>query len=349
MNFNPRVRELRSGLTLVESLVVIAIVVVLMGLLLPAVQIVREVARRTQCANNFKQMTLSLHNYHATHRSFPPTQLKGTGGGIEGKNGDWSWAALMLPFIELDAVHSRLDVGGTQFEQAVGDPEKLAIMQQPLSVFICPSDTGPILNAFRKVPKNIGTNVDCQTDCEQVAKSNYVGVNNSNLLDRTNSDGLFVFGGPINTPNSNTKSVRTIRDVSDGLSNTFAFGERAYFFERTNSNGRWIYGAAVVYGSNGNSEGNKPKQGLSYTAAGGRYGINHNEANRPYGFSSLHPRGAQFAMADGSIRFLSESIEHSPSSCSNGVDGWTVNCQPIIDDVIERLCAIDDGQAVSIP
>ncbi|MBI2477956.1 MAG: DUF1559 domain-containing protein, partial [Planctomycetia bacterium] len=84
-------RRMRRGFTLVELLVVIAIIGILVALLLPAVQAAREAARRMQCSNNLKQLTLAMHNYHDTYKSFPPAGIT---------HNQLSWHVFILPFIE---------------------------------------------------------------------------------------------------------------------------------------------------------------------------------------------------------------------------------------------------------
>ena len=99
------VRGNRSGFTLVELLVVIAIIGILIALLLPAVQAAREAARRSQCANNLKQLALSLHNYSDTFKSFPPAGIT---------TNQLSWHVFVLPFIEQTSLHDQFSfVQGT--------------------------------------------------------------------------------------------------------------------------------------------------------------------------------------------------------------------------------------------
>src|SRR3954469_24840271 len=99
----------KDGFTLVELLVVIAIIGILVALLLPAIQSAREAARRTQCKSSIKNLALALQNYHDSRKSFPPGSLwvnptPPSADGAEVK-GNWSWGALILPFVEETAVY----------------------------------------------------------------------------------------------------------------------------------------------------------------------------------------------------------------------------------------------------
>jgi prepilin-type processing-associated H-X9-DG protein len=148
---------------------------------------------------------------------------------------------------------------------------------------------------------------------------------------------------------SNTKFVVGLQNLTDGTSNTIAVGERGW--ESTDATGaRDKHGAAVVFGSNGNSEGNTPKQGLVYVAGCGRYGINRFDAatSRPYSFSSYHDGGSQFLMCDGSVRFISENIRHTPDSVPQGaVQPWDPAYIPVIDSTLEQLICINDGVPIN--
>lgn len=100
---------LRSGFTLVELLVVIAVIGVLVGLLLPAVQAAREAARRMQCGNNLKQLGIALHNYESAHQMFPFTSTSSAGSGSVCGNGFYSWMAMLLPYIEQGPLYDSID------------------------------------------------------------------------------------------------------------------------------------------------------------------------------------------------------------------------------------------------
>jgi len=124
------------GFTLVELLVVITIIGILIALLLPAVQAAREAARRMQCTNNLKQFGLALHNYHLTHKVFP----YGAGGGGTW----WSWSALILPFIEQNAIYDQID-----FDKPYNavHPVNNDVMKNFIAAYQCPSAPPNVLCA----------------------------------------------------------------------------------------------------------------------------------------------------------------------------------------------------------
>jgi prepilin-type N-terminal cleavage/methylation domain-containing protein len=122
----------RRGFTIVELLVVIAIIGMLIGLLLPAVQAVREAARRMQCQNNLHQIGIAMHNYHAAFRKLPP-------GGIEvrpetSRGKQIAWSAMVLPFLEQSAVYSKID-----FNFAFDHPVNREAAATPIEAYLCPS------------------------------------------------------------------------------------------------------------------------------------------------------------------------------------------------------------------
>src|SRR5262249_36538559 len=122
----------RNGFTLIELLVVIAIIAVLIALLVPAVQKVREAANRTQCQNNLKQLALALHNYHDSHKRFPAGDYLN----LAHPNGDWGWAARVLPFVEQVNLQTVLNPG-----DFLGDlPTSGGLTQTALALFLCPTD-----------------------------------------------------------------------------------------------------------------------------------------------------------------------------------------------------------------
>lgn len=156
----------RAGFTLIELLVVIAIIAVLIALLLPAVQAAREAARRSQCVNNMKQIGLGLHNYHSSNNCFPwtsswttntfPTPTPVGGGGNEWSN--FSALALMLPFMEQTQTYNAINFtfGIWPFGGTTNDCQSTAIYQT-INTFLCPSDPGRGRNNYHA---SNGTNYD---------------------------------------------------------------------------------------------------------------------------------------------------------------------------------------------
>ncbi len=332
----------RRAFTLVELLVVIAVIGVLVGLLLPAVQSVREAARRMQCSNNLKQLGLAAHNYHDTHRSFPS-------GWINPKPWDadrdcYGWGALILPFVEGTAAANAIDAVRVPFNAALNDSEKLRVMRQKQEVFRCPSDVGPIESS----------DGDRKPGGESTAVSNYVGANNIGWAEASDS-GAAGDGGPgRHGMFVEDKGIR-FRDVRDGTSAVVLFGERRWQYNDVLDRTVQVAAAALVYGRETNGS-------LSAEASAviglGIVRMNYDGAKsgdtgarrKKTGFSSLHPGGAMFAFVDGSVHFVADSIEFTvkletdPTSLHYLVNNNEGNGPP--DDVYERLIARDDGQVL---
>ena len=197
---------------MIELLVVIAIIAVLIGLLLPAVQKVREAASRMKCQNNLKQIGLALHNHESALGYFPTAYWRKTWA-VDPTNpaGHFRWSALaqLTPYLEQTNVYNALDLtvplygGGTLQPQAVPFPQNLAPLSIKVPTFLCPSDQ------FRFVIADRGP-------------SNYVACTGSNATgDALTGDGLF-YG--VNLDVSANAGAR-VADVTDGVSNTVAFSE----------------------------------------------------------------------------------------------------------------------------
>ncbi len=290
----------RRAFTLVELLVVIAIIGILIALLLPAVQAAREAARRSQCTNNLKQIALGLHNYHDTYKSFASGWIHPGRGGFE----TWGWSAFALPFLEQGALHDQMGVSDDFIGHSMQSADWQRVrdgMQTVLAAFMCPSDDGYHREGLVHWARRFNGGVGWNTHNYRPAVSNYMG-----------HTGHYVTGGhaPIRR-RSNTgiffgDSDVAFRSILDGTSNTFLVGERDTAFCRS---GTWV-GVRNTAG-----EGSR---GIWTVIGGSRARLNQPDPPIYWGsnngcgegFSSLHPGGANFAMCDGSVTFISETIDH---------------------------------------
>lgn len=285
----PEVRRMR-GFTLIELLVVIAIIAILIALLLPAVQQAREAARRTQCKNNLKQIGLALHNYHDTHRVFPPGWIAVNELGIpsahEGTSGV-GWGTGILPYIEQNNIYQLFDS-----RLPLTDPANAPFLRSQIAAYKCPSDPQP--NFFAIVEEGGGPVL------AELPSANYIGCFGPESLDDCESspgslpvmaDGTCKGSGTF-YHNSSVK----IAWITDGTSNTFMVGER-----KTRADLEWHTSWPGMI-----AEGEEAFQRVCGSA--------DHVPNDPHhhfdDFSSPHTGGAQFCLGDGSVRFISENIDH---------------------------------------
>ena len=286
-----RQHKIPRGFTLVELLVVIAIIGILVALLLPAVQAAREAARRATCKNNVKQISLALHLYHDTHRTFPAGSMYALSlGPVTSGPYSWGMMALVLPYLEQGAAYDTIDFTTTDCGafirqlQAAGEPDPSS---NPMSVFICPSDpygsqsllsgpTGPL---------------QWSGDCGLLYPGNYLGVAGD---DEESANCLGIFRG--NGVFYDLSSTR-FGDVTDGTSTTVMVGERG--IPNDLGWGWTICGGTECEHYIATDRGLSPGDDLpSYLSI-----LQH--------FWSWHPGGAHFALTDGSVRFLSYEIDYN--------------------------------------
>ncbi len=347
----------RFGFTLVELLVVIAIIGVLVGLLLPAVQAAREAARRMSCSNNFKQIGLGMHNYHAAYN----TLAAGRYGTISNTYRLNMNLVGILPFIEQQSLWELVsNPQQTPSVPAMGntpdsDTPNFVPWQTQIPSYRCPSDPTQLNgagqlnygNCYGDTIRGIGRNANSMPATQTNADSNlnyHSGVTGQER-------GLFHSG-----------VSRKFRDILDGLANTVAMGEmgvanqkrglKGYIYHASPGNVNWWLptpdkcknGGVVdaskpsLYAAGGlTARGRRWADGLWHTSAVGtllppnspsclRGAAAGNDANDGFAsVASYHVGGAHVLFADGAVKFITDSIEAGDDTkppVANGA-GWT--------------------------
>jgi prepilin-type N-terminal cleavage/methylation domain-containing protein len=339
-------RRLR-GFTLIELLVVIAIIAILIALLLPAVQQAREAARRTQCRNNLKQLGIALHNYHDNYNLFP--MASGSAGGPGGRR--HSTFVALLPYIDKAPLASLVEAGGTA--ASVNGTTNFAgnsfvpwdtnhrAPRTKIPMLLCPSDAE--VSGFIHDTNELQDNnyVNCRGDTIWEATPQWNGNGGRGLR------GMFVGGQGVS-------GTRSIRDVTDGLSNTLAMSEcikskngcntirsgaTSWQFDQATLRGNpaicltAVNAAGIITSLNGNSQRRGHRwfdANIIFTGFNTILGPNkisclsNNGGDSGDGIieaSSVHTGGVHALLGDGQVRFISENINAGNPALTNPPSG----------------------------
>jgi prepilin-type N-terminal cleavage/methylation domain-containing protein/prepilin-type processing-associated H-X9-DG protein len=351
------------GFTLVELLVVITIIGILIGLLLPAVQAAREAARRMQCQNNLKQISLAVLNYESQYKTFPPSSCWPANAVVNSSssfsNYGANWVILILPFLDQQPLYDKFD-----FHYAISGSASQANMTAratQVSIMLCPTDSKYNRIAF-KGSNNSATNALG----DNWARGNYGA--NASLWQMITGTNIGSGTHPGAFPNSAGWKLGCVRgvmgancavkmaDIIDGTSATILLGELRAGVTTFDCRGTWAMsgGASALWGHSticyDDYGPNNPKPGADDVAAGAdirlafgdsdgmglvaegmpcyNYGANVQQTSR-----SLHPDGVNMSFCDGSVHWISDYISAigSGGTTSDGMSVW------------ERLNASADG------
>jgi prepilin-type N-terminal cleavage/methylation domain-containing protein/prepilin-type processing-associated H-X9-DG protein len=294
----------RNGFTLVELLVVIAIIGVLIALLLPAVQAAREAARRMSCTNNLKQQVLGFHNYHDVHEKFPMSPSW---------DNRWGWTIPLLPFIEQNAFYQNLDKNVASWH--ANNWTLLTRDPLPPPCFLCPSD--PWNQELCEEENFAAPNWKIRQIDYAINTGDYrneTGIGEVELNDLSNPTGgsngyglqLAMVNGltrPARGPMSRYLWTANFSDITDGTANTFLLGECI---------GYLCIGQNFIFQSSGTTAHpiNYQNEQLIKTPPTQSPTTNQ-QWDASYGFRSMHSGGASFALCDGSVKFVAESVDHA--------------------------------------
>ncbi len=333
--------------TLVELLVVVAIIGILVALLLPAVQAAREAARRTQCINNVRQLATAMQGYHAAQKVFPGNSgVLGEGMQTTGH----SWLTMILPQLEQNVLYDSIKVDEPlDFKDPNNGIDNETAARTPIPTFRCPSD----LHEGTREILLLGEGQWGVTNYKSVAGGNWAGTDSGKFeyskgsADPVETGGPFsgrnfdktdgrIFGDGVNCsgyhdPNASDPLVTPLQpfvtsdfEIRDGLSNTFVIGEAVPEWCDWSS-WYWWDGSAATCGIP-----------LNYSeAAGVMRRTNSGNMQSTYSFTSRHSGGAVFGLADGSVRFVSNEICGDRSEAAM--------------KVYRGLASIDGGELVTAP
>lgn len=299
-------RRRRKAFTLIELLVVIAIIAVLIALLLPAVQMAREAARRTQCRNNMKQIGIAMHNYHDVFDMFPMGSYLRQPGFAQDRM--ISWAHSILPYMDQFTIYNAINFNHPFALNTVASDlaqVNTTISRQVVEAYVCPSDV---------LPQFFSVNFGAGQPTVAIRPSSYSMCMGSRHQQWVLNDGIFDWGA----------HTVSIRDVRDGTAVTFMGGETCQrFILNKGWYVWWNFAAWVGIGNNMSFV-----SGLAHTMPRLNAPLDKGDLALPFpaqpdntpadflafqeygqlGFRSFHPGGGHFLMGDGAVKYVTDTI-----------------------------------------
>ena len=284
----------RRAFTLVELLVVIAIIGILVALLLPAIQAAREAARRTQCTNNLKQIGLSIHLFHDTQKSMPPSYLTGVGHA--------TWLVLIFPYLEEGNLYKISNISPSYYVL----PNE--VIQTQIAIYVCPSHRGlgglsTSGDARGPIGHRPGALADYDSSGGDGTEPFYPNLGNGVMKKAT---GYELTGTDPTWKCSNWKSNREFKIITDGLSKTLMIGEKHVF---QGHDGERDFGDNAYMNDDGAAAA-VSLAGPDFPLASSPSDPNIVDDARKWTFGSYHAGGTvQFVMADGSVQAIPPEID----------------------------------------
>lgn len=316
----------QRGFTLIELLVVIAIIAVLIALLLPAVQQAREAARRSQCKNNLKQLGLACHNYHDTFNQMPQNYDCAWGPGRADRGGNFSWIVAALPYMDQAPLFNQINFNDKQGNDGTtplvaGGPTNRQLRLTILNGLLCPSNPQPSVRVNQNPGYNSGNgggNNAAGTDyvgnlghvwsgwkdCGAVPTFPGVPAAGANpgtpWMDGDSDNEISFYNGVFNYRGS-----AKLRDLTDGTSTTIIVFEDMHWAGGNPFSFSYTWDSAWMSPLGAINALRNPMNDKQYHLTQGGQG-----EPRCHGWSSNHVGGAHALMGDGTVRFMSENLDH---------------------------------------
>jgi len=295
VQYNP-IKPKQTGFTLVELLVVIAIIGILIGMLLPAVQQVRESARRASCQNKIRQVGLAAHSYESSRGHLPPPKL-----GVGEFNFLGSTFVILLPFVDQQGRYDQYDI-----DAPIDDPNNAELTSDTLDIYLCPS---------------MQRNSNAST---QFGEGSYI-INYATTFRPSTAE---VDGAFEQIPeNGQDKYQFGFEAFADGTSNTFFFGEidNSIVTDFSNDFGGFYSWASGYWGNSQSHLEGTFNLKEPVPAPTNPLGLGGSAQTLPFRtFRSDHPTGVNFCFVDGSTRFVSDSVSPEVLHAAATRDGGEV-------------------------